>query len=111
MRKGLKAFLVAGLLSLVCSFTALAGWEQQGDGKWKYRDEETGKYLKEGWYWLDGNHDGVSERYYFSNYVLDIYKGEWGDGRLMKMERGPLTVSCRSRQRIRTSSIRIIAGM
>ena len=78
MRKGLKVFLAAGLLSLVCSFTALAGWEQQGDGKWKYRDEETGKYLKSGWYWLDGNHDGVSERYYFRNYVLDIYKGEWG---------------------------------
>lgn len=78
MRKGLKVFLAAGLLSLVCSFTALAGWEQQGDGKWKYRDEETGKYLKEGWYWLDGNHDGVSERYYFSNYVMWTNGDVWG---------------------------------
>ena len=42
------------------------GWVQEGGG-WKYlQGSDEASSLKNGWYWLDGNRDGVSECYYFN---------------------------------------------
>lgn len=62
-RKGL-VLILAGALALGSSFVSLAGWEQV-DNTWKY--SENGVYLSNGWFWLDGNNDGVSECYYFDS--------------------------------------------
>ena len=38
-------------------------WTEQ-NGRWWY-DKGNGVYLQNGWYWIDGNHDGRAECYYF----------------------------------------------
>lgn len=58
----LKIMLVTLLLSSVCSFTALAGWEQLESGSWRYYNDEDGsmatmEWVKSGdnWYFMDEN--------------------------------------------------------
>lgn len=48
---------------LLGGMDALAGWEQSGEN-WYYRDDD-GRLRGNGWHWIDGNKDGVSECYYF----------------------------------------------
>jgi len=38
-------------------------WVEE-NGRWWY-DKGSGAYLQDGWYWIDGNHDGSAECYYF----------------------------------------------
>lgn len=64
MRKQVLTVFMAGILTASMSMTALAGWEQEGNN-WKYNDN--GNYATNGWYWIDGNNDGIAESYYFDN--------------------------------------------
>ena len=64
MRKQVLTVFMAGILTASMSMTALAGWEQEGNN-WKYNDN--GNYAANGWYWIDGNNDGIAESYYFDN--------------------------------------------
>ena len=64
MRKQVLTVFMAGILTASMSMTALAGWEQEGNN-WKYNDN--GAYAANGWYWIDGNNDGIAESYYFDN--------------------------------------------
>lgn len=64
MRKQVLTVFMAGILTASMSMTALAGWEQEGTN-WKYNDN--GNYAANGWYWIDGNNDGIAESYYFDN--------------------------------------------
>lgn len=64
MRKQVLTVFMAGILTASMSMTALAGWEQEGNN-WKYNDN--GTYAANGWYWIDGNNDGIAESYYFDN--------------------------------------------
>lgn len=64
MRKQVLTVFMAGILTASMSMTALAGWEQEGNN-WKYNDN--GAYDANGWYWIDGNNDGIAESYYFDN--------------------------------------------
>ena len=43
-----------------------AKWRQESDPvvRWVYVNDD-GTYLSNGWYWLDGNNDGIAECYYF----------------------------------------------
>lgn len=50
-------------LSVASTMTAFAGWEQTGT-TWKYNFN--GTYFNNGWNWIDGNNDGISECYYFN---------------------------------------------
>lgn len=79
--------LVTGLV-LSNAITSLAGWEQQTDGAWKYKDDTTNVYYLNGWYWIDGNGDNVAECYYLdengimsANSIVDNYtinaEGQW----------------------------------
>ena len=64
MKKQVLTVFMAGILTASMSMTALAGWEQEGNN-WKYNDN--GNYATNGWYWIDGNNDGIAESYYFDN--------------------------------------------
>ena len=62
------AGLTTGLLSLSVAFTAMAGSWKNGAGdnaaRWWY-DNGDNTWAANGWRWIDGNQDGVSECYYF----------------------------------------------
>lgn len=45
--------------------TAYANWQKDAAGKWVYYDNTSSSFLSNGWNWLDGNNDGISECYYF----------------------------------------------
>lgn len=64
--KSLAISVLAAGLVLSNTFTSLAGWEQSEAG-WKYKDDTTNVYLSNGWHWLDGNNDGISECYYLDS--------------------------------------------
>lgn len=64
MKKQVLTVFMAGILTASMGMTALAGWEQEGNN-WKYNDN--GAYAANGWYWIDGNNDGIAESYYFDN--------------------------------------------
>ena len=64
MKKQVLTVFMAGILTASISMTARAGWEQEGNN-WKYNDN--GAYAANGWYWIDGNNDGIAESYYFDN--------------------------------------------
>ena len=55
---------------MATSISAYAA-ENRNDGVWKQNETGwwyefvDGSYLKNGWYWVDGNHDEVYECYYF----------------------------------------------
>lgn len=72
MRKGFIRILTAtALLSMLASSTVFAGqWQSDSNGWWYQNDD--GSYATNGWRWIDGNGDGVSESYYFdgNGYLL-----------------------------------------
>lgn len=69
-------------------------WKQDG-GRW-YFEDPSGSRKTNGWYWLDGNRDGISECYYFdvegwlltSTTTPDGYQvnadGAWTEGEIVK---------------------------
>ena len=67
-KQAMRAALTAAMLSALVSFPAMAGRWQQGSGsnagKWWYNNQD-GTYAKDGWFWIDGDEDGVAECYYF----------------------------------------------
>lgn len=66
MKKTAAFALLAGVLTAANSMTAFAGaWQQDARGWWYQKDD--GSYYKNEWQWIDGNNDGVSESYYFTN--------------------------------------------
>lgn len=70
MRKSLKVLVLVGVLSIASTFTSLASWEQVGT-QWKY--SENNGYVSNGWYWLDGDSNGVAECYYLDvNGILAV---------------------------------------
>lgn len=56
------------VISLLLSMTALAGEWRTGaalnEGRWWYENDD-GTFLANGWFWLDGNRDGIEECYAF----------------------------------------------
>ena len=69
MRRGMKKVLAtmttAVGLMVLASFPAFAGQWQQDDGGWWWENED-GSYPVGQWVWIDGNHDGEAENYYFN---------------------------------------------
>lgn len=64
MKKWKKLLLTVVPMTLALSFTSMAGqWNNDMNGWWYTEDD--GSYLTNGWYWLDGNNDGIEECYYF----------------------------------------------
>ena len=72
MRKGMNLAAVFGMAATMMiggATTTFAAW-QTGAGenvnRWWY-DNENGTWAAGGWYWVDGNKDGVAECYYFDD--------------------------------------------
>lgn len=66
MKKWKKILTAALPVVLLMAVPAYAGqWKQDTAGWWYQQDD--GSYLKDGWYWIDGNRDGISECYLFGN--------------------------------------------
>lgn len=71
MKKLIKLAITAAAVTISMSATAYAaGWQQDVNGWWW--QNEDGSWPASSWQWLDGNHDGVAECYYFngSGYML-----------------------------------------
>lgn len=73
MKKTIKKMLLCGFvtaMTISSSLTVFAGQWKLGAGinntKWWY-DNNDGTYAANGWYWLDGNSDGIAECYYFDS--------------------------------------------
>lgn len=66
--KRLVWILSVMMFGFLAPVTAFAGEWTKGtgpnDGRWRYENED-GTYASGGWYWLDGNRDGIEECYYF----------------------------------------------
>ena len=66
MRK-MKIAVAMMALSLLSSIPAMANWNRgagANSNRWWYENEDH-SYAHSGWFWLDGNNDGVAECYYF----------------------------------------------
>lgn len=74
MKSSIKRLIVGltvSVMSLSSGLTAFAGeWKQNDTGWWYQKDD--GTWYSNGWQWIDGNNDGVSECYYFdaNGYML-----------------------------------------
>ena len=74
MKKWKMVLTAAMPLAMALSFPAFAGeWQEDMNG-WRYQNDD-GSYCRNGWYWLDGDHDGWAQCYYFGNseYLLTGY--------------------------------------
>lgn len=95
MKRSCKILAAAALIALSMSTTAFAGTWQQNDRGWWWQEDDH-SYPVSQWKWLDGNHDGIAECYYFDEegYLLtgtttpDGYtvndNGAWYDGLLIQ---------------------------
>ena len=70
MRKWKKILLLAAAISGFTGMTAYAEsyWWVNAIQQWGYSAD--GSNLRDGWYWIDGNRDGVAECYYFQVAVI-----------------------------------------
>ncbi len=71
MKKSLKSIILAGVLSLSLSASVFGGsWQSDFTGYWYQNDD--GTYPVNCWQWIDDNHDGIAESYYFDDkgYIL-----------------------------------------
>lgn len=65
-KKGLAILVFSMIMSLACVFSSYAGeWKQDNVGWWW--QESDGSYPTNQWRWLDGNADGVYEKYHFNS--------------------------------------------
>ena len=66
MKKVFITMILTCLMLAASATVALAaGWENDGKG-WKWKNDN-GTYAVSTWQWCDGNKDGISECYYFTN--------------------------------------------
>lgn len=64
MRKIFCVFITVFAITYGSAVTSFAGqWIQETSGWWYQNDD--GSFPSNGWQWIDGNGDGVSESYYF----------------------------------------------
>lgn len=66
MKKVIITMILTCLMLAASATVAFAaGWENDGKG-WKWKNDN-GTYAVSTWQWCDGNKDGISECYYFTN--------------------------------------------
>ncbi|MDO4266458.1 MAG: hypothetical protein Q4C63_08390 [Eubacteriales bacterium] len=71
--------LIALCMSLMTGISSFAGqWMQSEGGSWYQNDD--GSLLSNGWYWIDGNGDGIAERYYFDENGFCLINAVTPDG-------------------------------
>lgn len=87
MKKRLLVAATAVAMSMTMSMTAFAGvteggtkgnWQKDATGWWW--QNEDGSWANTGWYWIDGNDDGVAECYFFDGNGYMMTNSVSGDG-------------------------------
>lgn len=79
MRKKATTMVLAAVMAISMGNTALAaGWQKDNTGWWWQNDN--GSYPSNTWQWLDGNHDGVAECYYFDGNGYCLMNTQTPDG-------------------------------
>ena len=70
MKKILVIGMAASLVMMSDTTAYAASWQQNENGRWYL--EDNGSYPAGTWKWIDDNHDGISECYYFdlNGYLL-----------------------------------------
>lgn len=75
--------MMAAALSMAMIVPAFAdnpvGWRQTGN-TWQYVKDASGSLYSNGWQWIDGNKDGISECYYFTPNGYIVTNGKTPDG-------------------------------
>ena len=80
MKKGILC--AAAAMAMLMAVPAQAGTWHLGTGAnaGRYWYGDAANYLRSGWYWVDGNADGIAERYYFDNDGWLLVNGTAPDG-------------------------------
>lgn len=66
MKKRFMTGIIAMAMTVAMGTTAFAaGWQQNATGWWYQTDDNGNAWHANGWQWVDGNGDGISEYYYF----------------------------------------------
>lgn len=89
--KKLRLLAATALISLSMSITALAGSWQSDSKRWWYQNDD-GSYPVSTWQWIDGNGDGISEKYYFDSEGYCLTDTVTPDGNIVN-EKGALVVN------------------
>ncbi|MDK2965421.1 hypothetical protein [Lacrimispora sp.] len=80
MKKLMKVFAAASLLSLSIASTAMAGtWKQDSEG-WRWKEDDH-TYTASAWKWIDSDKDGMAEYYYFDDNGFLVTNAKTPDGR------------------------------
>lgn len=91
MKNRILAFVGAVcILSTLMIGTAFTGGWRLGSKGWWY-DLDNGQYYADGWYWIDGDQDGIAERYYFDHYGWMYQNRSTPDGYIVD-DRGAWTM-------------------
>ena len=75
------AFTLTAALTISSAMTAFAaGWQKNNTGWWYGTNADNSTWYANGWQWVDGNGDGVSECYYFDGNGYIVTNGTTPDG-------------------------------
>lgn len=77
---GITATLTTLMAIGAASFALAAGWQKNSSGWWYATNTDNTTWHVNGWQWIDGNGDGVSECYYFDGNGYLITNGTTPDG-------------------------------
>lgn len=77
---GITATLAALVTIGAASSALAAGWQKNSSGWWYATNTDNTTWHVNGWQWIDGNGDGVSECYYFDGNGYLITNGTTPDG-------------------------------
>lgn len=85
MRRKVTTVALTAVMAISMSSTALAaGWQRDNTGWWWQNDN--GSYPSNTWQWLDGNHDGVAECYYFDGNGYCLMNAQTPDGQTVNAD-------------------------
>lgn len=82
-KKSKKAvgYLMAVAMMVMMPVTAFAtGWQKNNTGWWYGTNADNSAWYANGWQWIDGNKDGISECYYFAPNGYIVTNGKTPDG-------------------------------
>ncbi len=80
--KNIKVLFASALLTLSMSAAAFAGsWQTSETGMWYQNDD--GTYPVSIWQWIDGDQNGIAERYYFNEAGYLLVNTSAPDGALV----------------------------
>ena len=78
MTAALSAALMMSVMAAIPGFAA--GWQKNSTGWWYGTNADNSTWYANGWQWVDGNGDGVSECYYFDGNGYIVTNGTTPDG-------------------------------